>query len=323
MAKRPFQQFLPFIAVGLVAVSLAGRAACKAPGAGVPAAQAVSGSPDDQLSAKLALYIDCVNELDPLVVDSREHYTRQLGENLQIDPARPPLILPIQRTDACFEKLATARKQEPKLADVEAAAAGYEAALRKLAPLLVDADRYYTQNNYKDDAFAKGNALHPQILAAYKGFFEARAPLHDAIDKYNKEILAHSLERIEKKEGKSIRYYTRRVMNDASGLIDLAMDPGADPTKLRDAISAYTGVYGEMVALADKSPAEKAKVKFFFTFADKGQNLVRDLKEMQRSVTAQLDKDKSKPVEISRDSRQAVLKSYNEMVEASNELEFL
>src|SRR5262245_41935467 len=144
----------------------------------------------------------------------------------KINHDNPPGTLTLgSRLDTCFEKIAQAAKAAPKLPDVEAAAAGYEAALKKLEPLLVAANRYYTQKDWKDDHFAKGEEMHTQLVAAYDGFSDARGKLHDVIDKHNDEMLARSLARIEKAEGKSLHYYSRRVMNDGNALIDLAMDP--------------------------------------------------------------------------------------------------
>ncbi len=321
MANRSVTTMVTLAALGLVAVSAAGRLIFKPRGA-VAGASARAATGDDGLSTKLAFYIDCVNEIDPVVIESRDIYLSNLTEDRQLDTKKPPRLRVIgYKLEPCFKGLVEAAKVAPKLADVEAAAVTYKAALDKLEPLLAQADRYYQQNDFKDDAFAKGQVLHPQILAAYQAFFAARDPLHDSIDKYNKEILARSLARIEKQEGKSLRYYSRRVMNDGSALLDLAMDSATDPTKLRDAIEAYKTVYTEMLERANKNPAEVALIRNWSSFISDGDTLMLQLKEVQRSINTQLG-DKSKPVEIKAESREAVLKGYNAMVEESNDLEF-
>jgi len=325
MAKRNLSSMLSVAAVAVVALSAGGRAASKKPGPGTAAASvaAAAASPDDLLSNKLGFYIDCVNLIDPVVIESKTSYLRNLTEERQIDQKHPPYASALgNRIDTCFEKIAEGKKTAPQVADVEAAAAAYETSLKKLEPILVEAERYYRQNDYKDDAFAKGLALHPQILAGYEAFFAARGSLHDAIDKYNKEILVRSVARIEKEEGKSLHYYSRKVMNDAGSLYDLVMDPATDPTRLRDAILAYATVFNEMVVLADAKPADKDKVKNWSSFQSDGETLLTSLKELGRSINAQLEKDQSKPVEISADVRADILKRYNEMVDESNDLEF-
>jgi hypothetical protein len=330
MAKRNLSSILSVAAVAVVAISAGGRAACSKPGGAAtaaasvaPAAAAAPASADDLLSNKLSFYIDCVNLVDPIVVDSKRRYMRTLTEDRQIDPKNPPDASALGgRLDTCFEKLAEGKKTAPAVADVEAAAVAYEASLRALEPILVEGERYYRQSDYKDDHFAKGLALHPKIMAGYEAFFAARGTLHDAIDKYNKEILARSVELIEKKEGKSLHYYSRKVMNEGGELIDLALDPATDPARLRDAILAYATLFNEMVTLADARPADKNKVRNWGSFQNDGETLVTALKELGRDIGGQLEKDKTRPVEISRDVRANVLKRYNDMVEKSNQLEF-
>ena len=307
---------LAVAAVAIVALSAGVRAACRKP-------EAAPASADDLLSSKLGFYIDCVNLVDPVVVESKTMYLRQLTEERQIDPAHPPQAAALgDRIDRCFEKIAEGKQTAPQVADVEAAAAGYETALKQLEPMLVEAERYYRQNDYRHDGFARGLALHPQILAGFEAFFVARGRLHDAIDEYNRELLVRSVERIEKEEGKSLHYYSRKVMNDAGSLYDLVMDQATDPTRLRDAILAYATVFNEMVALADAKPADRNKVKNWSSFQHHGEALLEVLEALGRSIDGQVQKDRSKPVEIAAAVRADILQRYNQMVEKSNALEF-
>jgi hypothetical protein len=100
------------------------------------------------------------------------------------------------------------------------------------------------------------------------------------------------------------------------------MDPATDPARLRDGILAYATVFKEMVALGDAKPADKDKVKNWFAFQSYGEELLTSLKELGRNIGGQLEKDKTKPVEITADVRDEILKRYNAMVEKSNDLEF-
>ena len=279
--------------------------------------------PDELLSTKMGFYIECVNKVDPIVADSSEAYHSFLAKDDLVNVKRPPIVRPMTgRFDDCYKAVDEAGKVAPKLADLEEGGAGYVGALRTLAPLMAEADQYYRQEDWKDDGFAKGKDLNGKIVAAFDGFVKARRQLHQTIDKYNDQILARALARIEKEEGRSLHYYSRRIMNDASALLDLGLDPAADPAKVRDAIEAYKNVYAEMVAKAEKEPAVASAVKGWPGFLNRGNNFLHDAKEIQRSIAAQLDKAPGKPVKLADMLRHDLIESYNHMVEESNGLEF-
>jgi hypothetical protein len=279
--------------------------------------------PDAVLSEKMGSYINCVNQVDPIVGDSREAYHRFLVKDDQVNPKQPPIVRPMTgRFDDCYKAIEEAAKVEPKVADLEESAAGYAGALKALAPIMAEADTYYRQEDWKDDGFAKGKELNGKIVAAFDAFAKARGQLHRTIDKYNDQILARALARIEKREGKSLRYYSRRIMNDASALLDLGLDPAADPAALRDAIEAYKNIFAEMVAKAEKEPAVASAVKNWPGFLNRGNNFLHDAKEIQRAIVAQLDKAPGKPVKLADMLRHDLIESYNHMVEESNGLEF-
>ncbi len=321
-------------ALGLVAVAVSGgMPGCKkssAPEAGTKAvtASAVGQTPadnaDDLLSTKLGFYIDCVNTVDSEVIKSRDSYLKYLTEARQVNPKQTPVVSTIGThvTDKCFKGLEDAAKLTPKVADVEESGAGYKAALDALMPMLVEGAHYYQQNDYKDDAFAKGNALNEKLIPAYQAFFTARTKLHDSIDKYNKQILARSLARIEKEEGKSLRYYSRRIMNDGSTLLDQTLDPATDPVALSASIEAYKTVYAEMMDLAAKSPDKVDLIKNWSGFTNYGNLVLLQFKEVQRAIKDQQAADKTRPFVIPKSTRELLLNYYNEMVEDSNELEF-
>jgi hypothetical protein len=330
MDKR-MQQWIGSAAVGLIAIVASTRmAVCGKSVGSAPVAAAAKGapaaSPDDLLGTKLAFYIDCVNLIDPIVIDSHELYLRFLTPEQQLDEKHAPNVSAIgNRLDRCYEWLGEAVKVAPKLADVEASGAAYKDALGKLEPLLVEAARYYQQNDYKDDQLAKGKALHPQILGAYTAFFAARSHLHEDIDKYNREMLARSLQRIEKQEGKTLHYYSRRIMNDSSDLLDLATDPATAPAKLNASLDAYKAVYAEMIDRASKNPAEVDLIRSWGSFVSEGDLVLVDLKDIQRGVNAPASPDKDQEAARAKELarlREDLVKRYNDMVEESNELEF-
>lgn len=275
---------------------------------------------DDALSEKLGHYIECINLVDPFVSQGHELYLKNLTDKNVFVAARPPNVRSnAVRLPNCFKHLETAAAAEPERPELEQAATEYRAAHEQLDPLLLEAYRYYSQGDYKDDDVARGNELHPKIMAGYAAVFASRDKLRAAVDHENAALLARGLARIEKEEGKSLRYYTRRVMAEAETTLELALDPATDPAKLRDAIEAYKTLYAELLDRKAKHPEEAERGGGLVSFVADGDLVLGGFKELQRIAVAKLD---GKPVELEDLRRTQLLDWYNALVEESNELEW-
>lgn len=275
---------------------------------------------DDALSTKLGYYIECINNVDPFVSEGHDRYIKNLTDKNVFVAARTPSVRSnAPRLPACFEAIEAAATAEPKRPDLEQAAFAYRAAHEQLEPLLIEAYRYYSQGDYKDDDVAHGNELHPKIMAGYAAIFASRDKLRAAVDHENTALLARGLARIEKQEGKSLRYYTRRLMAEGEATLELALDPATDPAKLRDAIEAYKTLYAELLDRKAKHPEEAERGGGLVAFVAHGDLVVGGFKEMQRIAVAKLE---GKPVELEDLRRKQLLDFYNSLVEDSNELEW-
>jgi hypothetical protein len=276
---------------------------------------------DDALSTKLGFYIECINNVDPFVSESHQLYVKFI-ENNTIVAVRPPVARSNSpRLTACFKAIEDAAAAEPKRPEVEQAATAYRAAHEQLEPLVTEAYRYYSQGDYKDDNLAHGNELHPKIMAGYEAVFASRKNLRAAVDHENDALLARGLARIEKEEGKSLRYYTRRVLSEGEATLELALDPATDPAKLRDAIEAYKTLYAELLDRKAKHPEEAERGGGLVAFVGHGDLVLGAFKEMQRIANAKLE-GKPGDAELEDIRRQQLLDLYNSLVDDSNELEW-
>ena len=120
------------------------------------------------LTEKINAYVGCINRLSERSYDSLRRYFEWVGKN---GPTGKERIIygtyTIYDTADCVKNVEKANALEPRDAEIEAAATAYAKAVAKLAPLLKEADDYYSQENYKDDRMAKGKALHPLLVAAW------------------------------------------------------------------------------------------------------------------------------------------------------------
>ena len=298
-----------------------------APTAEPQAAEPVSGedreaASDASLGDKLHFYIGCVNRADSFVDGTYDHYTRWLTPKRKLDGKHDPIV----RTNGsgadlsgCFKAIDEAAATEPKLPELEKVAFAYRDAHEKLEVSLVEADRYYSQGDFKDDKYAHGRELNEQIMAGFEAVFAARKGLRGAISQHNDELAARSLARLEKREGKSVRYYTRRLMAEAQARLDLALDPATDPAALRDAIEAYKSFHAEFLDRHAKHPEEVARASNLAGFVLRSNNLLGAFKEVQRIAAAKAER---KPHEDEDVRKKDLLDDYNSLVEESNQLEW-
>ena len=105
-----------------------------------------------------------MNGTSKRVVDSRNRYLSWVKDEKVGPTGKERNIYGLYdiNADGCFPNLDRAKTMAPPLPDVEAAAAEYKKALEELDPLVKQANKYYDQDDYKDDKIAKGKALHPQ-----------------------------------------------------------------------------------------------------------------------------------------------------------------
>ena len=130
---------------------------------------------------------------------SRSRYFSWVGKN---GPTGKERIIygtyTIYDTSDCRKDVEKANALEPRDAALEAAASAYVDAVRKLEPLLKEADDYYQQEDYKDDKMAKGGALHPRLVAAWDAFASADKNLRSGVEAINDKRASERLAEIER-----------------------------------------------------------------------------------------------------------------------------
>ncbi|MCK9914447.1 YiiG family protein [Microbacteriaceae bacterium K1510] len=192
------------------------------------------------MTQKLNAYIGCVNRLTGRAYDSRARYFSWAAKS---GPTGKERIIygtyTIYDTSDCAKNVEKANAMEPHDAELEAAATAYADAVGKLAPLLKEADDYYTQENYKDDKMAKGKALHPQLVAAWDAFSVADHRLRDGLEAIHDRRALEKLAEIEKSEGRQARYYVEALMIQAKRVERAAQKDNPDVAAVTAAINDY------------------------------------------------------------------------------------
>ncbi|OJJ23108.1 hypothetical protein BKI52_01795 [marine bacterium AO1-C] len=76
---------------------------------------------------------------------------------------------------------------------------------RELFSLVETANGYYKKENYKDDDFAEGKKLHPQLVTAFEKYFDAYDKMNVPFKKLQDELFIYDVEKY-KTDGKDISY---------------------------------------------------------------------------------------------------------------------
>jgi hypothetical protein len=189
-----------------------------------PSAAQLQGRKNDQASSpiaeKLNAYIGCMNRLSERSYQSRSRYFSWAAKS---GPTGKERIIygtyTIYDTSDCKKNVEAANELEPHDAELEVAAMAYVTAVTKLEPLLIEADDYYTQENYKDDKMAKGKALHPRLVAAWDEFAGADQKLKRDVEAIDDRRAWQRLAAIEKSEGRTARYNVQALMIEAKRLL--------------------------------------------------------------------------------------------------------
>lgn len=237
------------------------------------------------LTAKLQPYIQCVNRLSERAMQSQERY---LSWAKPSGPTGRERIIygtyTIYDTADCRKGVEAAAALAPQNAELEKAGAAYAEAAGALEPLLKEADDYYDQGDYKDDKMAKGKALHPRLMAAWKAFREADKGLRDVAQKLNDQAQRDELAALEQREGRKTRYLVMDVMLKAKDLsrVETGDPKSLDVPKVTEALGAYESAVVALEKYSTEHPDEKAgsvflgSAKTFLTSAKKLMRRARD-----------------------------------------------
>jgi Protein of unknown function (DUF3829) len=282
---------------------------------------------DAELGNKLGEYISCMNGTSKRVVDSRNRYLSWIVDEKVGPTGKERNIYGLYdiNSSSCFSSLDRAKTQAPPLPEVESAAAEYRKALEGLDPIVKQADKYYEQNDYKDDKMAKGKALHPQLMNAFAKFEQVNKGFEDRVTTLNDAVNARQFVRLEKDPSRRLQYLSQKALNDGKALIkltDIAQLKELDLQKYDVAVQTYDKALTELEQYADSHKAEVAKTMMFSSYLGSAKTFLKSAKELLRRKRDNKDFNKeffskSSPNMVDGHPAQ-VVETYNRMIGDSN-----
>lgn len=143
------------------------------------------------LIVKLNLYVDCLNRNSDRARESLKRYgswVKDLEKGPTGKETYPYGLYTIYGKQYYCDKVGETDNIKPSLPVLEAKTATYVKSLDELEAVIKKADKYYERQDWKDDGFAKGKQIHPQLMDAFKLFFEAEEAVRVQIDSLSRLV---------------------------------------------------------------------------------------------------------------------------------------
>lgn len=317
-------------------------------GATASAGGAVTGQDDadEQLQEKLDEYIKCLNSLGSAIHQSRARYftyipkTGPTGREGYADLYR----LPAGATANCSAGVARSKNMPPSDPKLENAGTEFAAAASDIDRLIIEADRYYENKDFRDDKWAKGKLMHPRLMAAWSRFSKADKELHDTLDGITKPLAQRTLARIEREEGKKFRYHRKHVLITSREMVEASDPVGEDDDidfnlygaaytnfeKALDELEAYGSLHKADLSNQQLAPSWPMAGGNYDSFVKESNDFKKAAKEFWRCLRDAPAKAKTPSGKIDPDklgncngspawkTADEVVKQYNEFIRTSN-----
>lgn len=193
-------------------------------------------------SKKMNAYADCLNGFGRNIGTARTRYlswadakSGPTGKERHIYGLPKVSLDPESR---CAAKVAKVASQTPSMPDLEAAAVRFVKELRTAHTVINQAHAYYKAKGYKGDAMAKGQTLHPKLMAAFEGFLAADLDLGRQFDRADDALAERRLAHLDATVGKKMRYRHLFMMRTAKRLFRASRT--SKPLSLEDLDAAET-----------------------------------------------------------------------------------
>lgn len=159
-------------------------------------------------------------------------------------PIGPP-DLDANDLKTCDAAIPTAIAAAPALPELDKAAKAYLDSLHTLQPLTHAAYDYYKREDFEDDGYARGKAMHAPLMEALAAFVQASGVFSTALEAENDRAQQAQLQALEKQEGRTRTYYRLAIMMEAKSLMDLMAEDDFDVVQGRARLDAFNTIADE------------------------------------------------------------------------------
>lgn len=277
---------------------------------------------------KVNAYIACFNAVEQPIHEGFQQYTGWMqdpkaGPTGKEAHVRGPGMVLSHRVALCNEPMVAALAMTPADAALDPPARTYQQRFVDLYALIEQTDRYYTREDYLRDDHAGMRTQHGPLMQAYIAFFEASDALDAALETREDERRRAQLKEIEAAEGRSASYYQLRIVGDAKQLVALLTAETPDLAVARTQLAAFQALLKQ--AQDDKIGKGDAMWGHLERAADglardAGRRVDRLQENKPLTRSEQILMQGGGRIGNPQGSAEAVTDSYNDLVDASNQL---
>lgn len=211
----------------------------------------------------------------------------------------------------CADGLADVPQLPPADADIEALAARYADNLHKLDEVAPKVEKYYNQQNYKDDAMAAGRTLNTEYEPVLNALAADTRTMFGEVQKRSDGIDERRVDAIAQHDGKRLRWEANAFMLQARTTIhalDRLQSGKAPKEQVVAAVTPLEARFEEADAYAKAHPEENTDDMNLWKCAYSGaESLVTDAKKVRRAAA------EGKPYDT-----EYVRRQYNSLVDNAN-----
>jgi Protein of unknown function (DUF3829) len=313
-------------------------------------ASSTTDDPDDKVQDKVNEYIRCQNATSSAAWNSQRRYNSRIKKTgpTGSETFAYAATLPKDSITLCQTNTAKGKALTPRDAKLEAAGDAYLKAVLDVDGLMNQIYPYFENKDFRDDKWAKGKALHPQIMASFKAFAAADNELHAVLAGITKPLSQRTLARIEKEDGKKFYWNRLNTLNMAREVLEATNPPGedddidlslytsalADYEKALDDLAGYGSGHKADLNDQKRAPSWPLAARNYDEFVKSATELRKSAKDFFRCVRdapagakrpngkVAVEKIKScvegKPFEV----QDKVFAKYNEFIRTSNQYRF-
>ncbi|WP_330984199.1 MULTISPECIES: YiiG family protein [Enterobacterales] len=272
---------------------------------------------------KMGVYVKCFNALQLPVNRSLTRYASWLKDFKKGPTGKEDIVygtygITLSTLASCGADMKHVVALKPELAPIDGVAGHYIDAITALGNTINEMDSYYTQENYKDDGFVKGKALHQELLKNIATFEPVADKYHAAIVEVNDRRQSVELAKIEKAEGKTFHYYALSTVIQAKQINKVIAQDKFDGQVMMEKVTELEATVNLL------KQADKQSLNFSFV-NDAGQYQLAAKKYIRRirdHVAFSEDEKEELKEPLSawmvEDSYPAALKAYNSMIDSFN-----
>lgn len=273
---------------------------------------------------KMSVYVECFNKLQPSINSSLSRYASWLKDFKQGPTGKEGNVygtygISKDSLTGCQTDMQRVVALTPALEPIDGIVAPYLASTVPLSNTINEIDEYYTQENYKDDAFAKGKVLHQALLKNIQAYEPVAETWHAAIEEINNKRQLTILKKMEESEGKTFGYYSLAVMISAKQIDRVIGEENFDADAMMQKVSELE----TLVAQLKESNKESRNAFFVNTASDyalKAKKYIRRVRDKVPYTEFEKGRLNSASGWTIESSYPAALKSYNDLVNGYNRL---